>query len=210
MRVGGEVGQTTVDADDIFTALTLKPFADVDQVVAILGAAPGDVEAALARCVESDQVADLDGKYGLTGASNELVGAIYASRYGGWRDQPDRVAALDAFEQVNGRLLGVMTDWQTVDVAGSRVPNGHDDADYDERILTRLDKVHAGMERALAPLAAADQLISRFIARLADALQRAEVGRTEYVCDVEVESFHNIWFQLHEHLLRTFGRERSQ
>ena len=45
--------------------------------------------------------------------------------------------------------------------------------------------------------------------RLAEALARASAGETDYVSGVRVASYHTVWFELHEDLLRLLGRTRE-
>ncbi len=196
--------------DDLLAALTLRPFASRAQVADILGVGEDELDEPLAAATAEGAVADLGGTYGVTRDAGEAVTALYATRYAEARAGESAAAALDDFERVNTALLSVLTDWQTIEVAGERVPNDHSDPAYDEEILTRLDQILTRVGRALAPIAAEDALVERFLARLADALELAEAGERRFVSDVEVESFHNIWFQLHEHLLRMLGRERSE
>ncbi|NQV20995.1 MAG: hypothetical protein HQ511_06225, partial [Rhodospirillales bacterium] len=42
------------------------------------------------------------------------------------------------------------------------------------------------------------------------ALEKAEDGETEFVSGAKVDSYHTVWFELHEDLLRILGREREE
>ncbi len=42
------------------------------------------------------------------------------------------------------------------------------------------------------------------------ALERAEGGAIEWVSDARILSYHTVWFELHEDLLRILGRQRSE
>jgi hypothetical protein len=42
------------------------------------------------------------------------------------------------------------------------------------------------------------------------ALEKAEDGATEWVSDAKIESYHTLWFELHEDLLRLMRREREE
>ncbi|MFP4406785.1 hypothetical protein, partial [Rhodosalinus sp.] len=45
---------------------------------------------------------------------------------------------------------------------------------------------------------------------LLQALERAEDGAVEWVSDARIMSYHTVWFELHEDLLRILGRERVE
>jgi len=111
---------------------------------------------------------------------------------------------------VNKQVLALTTDWQTVEVDGTRVSNDHADADYDAKIIEKLGRVHEKTQKVLRPLADAAPLVDRFLDRIGAALIRAEGGETDYVSGVRVDSAHTVWFQMHEHILRLTGRERPE
>ena len=46
--------------------------------------------------------------------------------------------------------------------------------------------------------------------KLLAALEKAEDGAIEWVSDAKIESYHTLWFELHEDLLRLMGREREE
>ena len=45
---------------------------------------------------------------------------------------------------------------------------------------------------------------------LLEALEKAEDGDIAWVSDAKIESYHTLWFELHEDLLRIVGRIRSE
>ena len=46
--------------------------------------------------------------------------------------------------------------------------------------------------------------------KLAAALEKAEKGAVAWVSDAKIESYHTVWFELHEDLLRLMRRERTE
>ena len=46
--------------------------------------------------------------------------------------------------------------------------------------------------------------------RLGRALERALAGDQRYVASPRVDSYHGIWFELHEDLIRLAGRSRAE
>jgi hypothetical protein len=68
-------------------------------------------------------------------------------------------------------------------------------------------------ERALTVLgrfAAALPRMAVYRDKLETALEKAEDGAVEWVSDAKLDSYHTVWFELHEDLLRMLGRERVE
>lgn len=192
--------------------LTLRQRASAEQLAEITGQPVDEVGANLEKAVADGAVlVTRSGDHVVTPAGRTLLDEAYPTAFADLRGDAAVVEAMDAFESgVNPQMLALTTDWQTKEVGGERVPNDHADAEYDARIVDRLGRVHERTEKVLRPLAVADPLVDRFLDRVGAALTRAEGGATEYVSGMRVDSVHTVWFQMHEHLLRLTGRERSE
>ena len=119
-------------------------------------------------------------------------------------------AAYERFERINRELLRLFTDWQMMPAGGERVPNDHSDPDYDRDIVDRLGALH---ERALKPLErfqALDPRLGEYIRRLESAYDKVLAGDHDWVSGARIDSYHTVWFELHEDLLRMLGREREE
>jgi cytochrome oxidase assembly protein ShyY1 len=115
------------------------------------------------------------------------------------------------FLRLNPELLQVVTDWQVrPDDSGRPAVNDHTDAAYDAAVVARLADLD---ERAAPVLDDLAELLDRFGAyrrRLSGARQRVESGDRTWLAGVGFDSYHSVWFELHEHLLATLGRQRGQ
>ncbi|MEA5054795.1 MAG: transcriptional regulator [Propionicimonas sp.] len=120
--------------------------------------------------------------------SRELVGRSY-----------------DAFLVLNPELLEVCTAWQLRPVDG--LPNDHADHRYDARVLQRLSSLHRRGQAICTDLAGVLERFSPYGSRLSRALERSTGGELGYVTD-NTDSYHTVWFQLHEDLLVTLGTPR--
>lgn len=115
-------------------------------------------------------------------------------------------AAYERFLPRNAEMLTVCTDWQ---VRGE-VPNDHGDAAYDRSVLDRLRAIDEGIRPVLGDLAAALDRYGCYGPRFANALAQLDAGALEYFTKPIIDSYHTIWFELHEDLLSSLGIERSQ
>ena len=86
-------------------------------------------------------------------------------------------------------LKQLITEWQTISVNGERVPNSHDDKEYDARMLDRLGDLHERAEVVLDQLASALARIRIYREKLSLALTRAEDGQIAWVSDAKTESY---------------------
>ena len=120
------------------------------------------------------------------------------------------LAAYERFEKVNGDLLTLMTDWQTMPAGDSRVSNDHSDADYDAKIVDRLGALHERAERVIGRTAAVVPRLQIHVDRLDVAYDHVLAGETDYVSSVRIDSYHTVWFELHEDLLRILGKTRQE
>ena len=120
------------------------------------------------------------------------------------------VAAYERFEVINRELKALITAWQTLEVGGKRVPNDHSDSAYDERILDRLATLHERAESVIDGLAKRLPRLARYATRLGVAQERAENGEVEWVSGIRCDSYHTVWFEMHEDLLRLLGRQREE
>lgn len=192
-------------------SLTLKQLADVEGLVAILDQDPDDVKSALEQAVSDGNAMAARGKYMITPAGRTALEDAYPQWFARERSDAEITSAMDSFESgVNKQVLALTTAWQTVEVAGERQPNDHSDTSYDAKIIDKLGAVLDRTTTVLAPLTTAQPSVDRFLSRIADALTRAEDGELDYVSSVRIDSFHTVWFQMHEHILRITGRERDE
>lgn len=119
------------------------------------------------------------------------------------------VAVYVSFQVVNADLLSICTAWQVRSGVEPLELNDHTDPAYDAAVLERLARFHA---RACEMLAELEELLPRFAAyrpRLDIALDRAARGGVAWVTKPMIDSYHTVWFELHEDILATLGRRRG-
>ena len=56
----------------------------------------------------------------------------------------------------------------------------------------------------------AEERMAAYENKLESALEKAEDGDVEWVSAADIESYHTVWFEMHEDLLRLLGRTRDE
>ncbi|WP_375484820.1 MarR family transcriptional regulator [uncultured Mycobacterium sp.] len=115
------------------------------------------------------------------------------------------VAAYNTFRAVNADFKAAVTDWQLKDGE----PNTHQDAGYDAAVLARIDDAH---QRVLPIIAAAASQLPRlkaYSAKLEKALDKVKAGDTTWLTRPLIDSYHTVWFELHEELMGAAGLTRE-
>ena len=115
----------------------------------------------------------------------------------------------ESFLGLNAALLQTCGDWQMRKLGDIHAVNDHTDSDYDAKVLSRLVRIDTSAQRICSDLASRLMRFGVYGDRLATALERALGGNTAYVTD-SLDSYHTVWFQLHEDLLVTLGISREE
>lgn len=194
----------------VLHGLVVKKAGTAEQIAAVLGLDEQEVRAALDEALASGDVAGARGTYMPTPAGRARLDAAYPQAYAQVRQDTAFTSAADRFEVVNRKLLALLTRWQAVPQAGSTVPNDHSDPAYDNAILDELGDLHERAEPILAAFAGAVPRLKVYAERLAAAYDRALAGEHDHVSGVRVDSYHTVWHELHEDLLRILGRTRQE
>jgi hypothetical protein len=198
---------------DLLVLHTLRciGFAGLARVAAATGLPEPDAESELIDLAVAGLVTRVAGDFGgwgLTEAGRAADAERIADELETAGTRTIVTEAYDAFLVLNPELLDLCTAWQTRSVDGKITPNDHTDDAYDARVLDRFTAFDQRVDPVCADLSAAMLRFQRYRVRLTDALVRARSGALDYVSD-NVESYHTVWFQLHEDLLATLGIPRQ-
>ena len=198
------------DLHRVMHGVAIRKHGDAKAVAALAGVPVARVETVLAGAVAGGRVAEVDGKYMLTPCGQMMLAGEYSRFNDALRGNADFVAAYQRFEVINKDLKQLITDWQTMEVGGKRVANDHSNKDYDERVIGRLGDLHERFEPILKKLCAGEPRLKVYSDKLGVALEKAEDGDAAWVSDAKLDSYHTVWFELHEDLLRILGHVREE
>ena len=114
-------------------------------------------------------------------------------------------AVYDDFRSLNAEFKALVTDWQVKDGQ----PNTHEDRAYDAAILARLDRVHQRVMPIIAAAAAQLPRLDRYSVKLESAFGKVKAGDLVWLSRPIIDSYHTVWFELHEELILAAGLTRE-
>lgn len=134
---------------------------------------------------------------------------------------PEGIAALEAWyardraDLSEGERDRLIDAFRPLDLEVKRLASAWQDAEardnWDARLSTieALSALHDGALDYLRRNAAAFKRFAEYEARLTHAHDRVIDGETDHIASIRLDSYHTIWFILHEDLLRLLERERD-
>ena len=200
----------------IIHSLRVRGLADTPLVAAAAGMPEVEVKGRLSDLQTAGDVRYRDGRMSgwmLTPGGRRRGEELLAAELdaGGVRDGID--ASYRAFLAVNQRFLELCTDWQmripADDPGGEPVLNDHTDADHDAAVINRLAAIDEVVQEISAGLAALLDRFDGYGRRFGEALARVRAGDHKWFTRPMIESYHTVWFELHEDLLATLGIQRA-
>lgn len=119
-----------------------------------------------------------------------------------------RLAGLyDEFDTVNTELKSIVTAWQMRD---EKTPNDHTDADYDKAVVDRLAALNHAFAELLARIIEVAPRLAHYPARFDTAIANVRAGDQKFVASPIADSYHQVWFELHEELIGLLGKTRAE
>lgn len=194
----------------ILHGLAIKKYAQPEAIASLLSLPVEKVRKVLEDGVTKGSVTEVGGKFTVTPTARVSLQSNNSRFFAAVRSNAAFQAAYSDFERINVDLKALITDWQTVKIGGKLIPNDHSNEAHDEQIMKRLGKLHGQAEKVLSALARELPRLAVYGRKLEEALDKAESGRIEWVSDAKIESYHTVWFELHEDLLCMMGEQRKE
>ena len=166
-------------------------------------------QAAAIELLEADGLIEITrAGYKVAETGRSRVDELYA------RERREAAAVVEgvyeAFLPINDDLKQIVTDWQCRIVDGELILNDHQDREHDDAVIARLRATDAEVTDALAPLSAVLPRFDSYTRRLRRALAGIDAGDHSMVAAPIKDSYHTVWFELHEELLVLTGRPRTE
>jgi pyruvate, orthophosphate dikinase len=205
----GSGAATDVSEDDVLGWLSIKAIAAVDALAAALLTSEEVLRPVVDRLAEQELVSPIAGALQLTDAGVKRAEELQRAAVEQWGADA-AVAALDGFLPLDQRMKTTVTAWQMREGGdGAQVINDHTDEEYDATVITQLAALHEDTAGWLTSLGAVVSRFPVYLARFDRAMAAVTGGDGRFVASPRVDSYHSVWFKLHEDLIRLAGRTRE-
>jgi hypothetical protein len=208
------MGMARVSDPDLLVllALRLRTLADLDTIAASTGSPAATTDEILHALAAAGLVRQRDGRIAgwmLTPQGRGLGDSRLSAELDASGGRDEVAAAYGRFLTVNQRLLDLCTRWQLRDVDGTEMVNDHTDTDHDAAVLADLVEVDVVGQATCTALAGVLERFDKYGPRLTAARRKVVDGEPDWLTRPTIDSYHTVWFELHENLLATLGLERG-
>ncbi len=177
----------------VLHALAMAGIASTETVAATVEDSADSVAATLEALAREGVVEGVDDRWYVTDAGDDWLTELCRERF----DADDRAtlaARHEDFEALDRRVKALASEWQET---------------RDPDLVADLRTVHAELETLLDGLPeAVTAVYDPYRRDLAAALDALEEGQEAYFTGTDVDSYHEVWFRLHDDILRTLGAGR--
>ncbi|MCZ4653903.1 MarR family transcriptional regulator [Gordonia amicalis] len=189
---------------DVLQAVRLKGRATAEQLSATTGLDAAHLQQTLDQLVAAEHVIAKGPLVRVSDSGRARLAELLAAERADI-DADAFAAAYSSFRDVNGDFKALITDWQLRDGQ----PNPHDDADYDAGVLARLPEIHDRVSVVVDEAGRHLPRLSRYGTKLDEALAKLTAGDTSWLARPIADSYHTVWFELHEELILAAGLTRD-
>ncbi|GAC1377197.1 MAG: hypothetical protein NVS2B12_30570 [Ktedonobacteraceae bacterium] len=198
-----------MESHALLVSLKIKGYAKPDALSSALCLSKQDIELLLVRLTDERLIEQAKPGFKLTAEGQKAVQGIMT-------DERNRIKAsvvqrlYERFDDINKRFKVLVVAWQMRSSDGRSVLNDHSDAAYDQALLTELDSINAEIALLVNELIPGIPRFVCYIARFQEALRRLHNGELRYMAAPLIDSYHTVWFELHEDLIFLANTTRAQ
>jgi pyruvate,orthophosphate dikinase len=181
--------------DQMLRLLLVKGYVTVEAAAEILATNAEDAGASFDELIAKGDAEPSAGAYRLTAAGKDRARAELEAERDAW-GHDNAETALDEFVGFDVRVKELVTAWQLR-------------SDGDTMPLDQLAALHAEVGTWLDEHSRDFDRFSHYAERLDRAVASFRDGDHRFVASPRVDSYHSIWFELHEELILLSGRNRA-
>lgn len=197
------------DQNRLMISLRIKGFGKPEALAEALGAKEEICAALMAELKAAGLLEDTRAGARLTAAGRLRADEILSQERAA-ADTSSIAELSERFTPVNSDFKHLMTRWQMREIDGKQARNDHADAAYDAAVLEGFDVVHRDVAEIIDGLAGAVARFAEYRTRLQSALEKIRAGDLRYVAAPDRESYHSVWFELHQDLIGLSGTTRAK
>ena len=177
-------------------------------IVEATGASTEEVTSVLEGMVAADHASETPRGHRLTPEGKSWLDGLLDEERAGI-DQTAMNAVYERFCDHNADFKQLVTDWQIKMVDGEQQMNDHTDAAYDQAIIDRLVTLDGAVQPVFADAADLAPRLARYLDRFREALTALQGGDQSMLAAPLKDSYHTVWFEMHEELILLSGRNRA-
>jgi pyruvate, orthophosphate dikinase len=204
---GQEVDVHCPDAFAVMRALSLLGFARHDRIAASLTTSVETVRGVL------DKLPAQYVRHGPGGIGVAPQGRIWLqAKLNAERDCIDQAGAdlvYQEFMRLDAGFKRLVTDWQMRVADGRTVANDHADTAYDDAVRFRLRVFHQETMELMPKVCTIAPRLEPFKMRFTRTAAAVSAGDGSMIASPLKDSYHTVWFELHEELIHLSGRNRA-
>jgi hypothetical protein len=198
-----------MDELPILMALRVQGLSTPHRAAIAAGCPDEAATSALAALTERELCAERGARgFALTPKGVEQLSKLLASE--GLHGNETLTECYERFLGLNKRVLRISSDWQLRRDGGVEAPNDHSDPHYDSNVIDRLADLHDSARKCLDGVAVCAPRYAPYVQRLDSCVVRLRAGDHAAFTAPLAESYHTVWFELHQDLLLTLGLEREE
>jgi hypothetical protein len=200
----------------VLQTLRVKGFVDTEAVSETVGLSQEDALNVLNQFAEEGIVSYREGRmvgWMITSDGRSYGEQLLANEVDNLGIRLEIETSYKEFSQLNDDFKELCTDWQlksSLDGSeGEQVLNDHSDPDYDKGVIDRLVELDKHVQPVCVSLTEQLERFSSYGSRFTYALEMVLKGETDWIAKPMMESYHTVWFELHENFFSTLGIDRA-
>ena len=200
---------TRPGVEQVLMCLRIKGFGKLEAMAEALATSVGEAQGLLADLVAQQWAEETKVGYRLSPAGRAEADKAFERERAGL-DQRVFARLYEEFSPINDAFKQLVTRWQMRDVGDRQVRNDHTDEAYDRSVLEGFDPIHRDISDLIATIATSAPRIGSYKLRLDPALGKIRSGDLRYIAAPDRDSYHTVWFELHQDLIGLAGTTRQK
>jgi hypothetical protein len=201
---------TKPSVENVLVCLRIKGFGKPEAIAEALGVAADDAQGLLDELVAQQLAEPTKVGHRLSPSGRAEADRAFELERANV-DQTHFAQLYEEFSPINDAFKQLVTRWQVRTVGDKQIRNDHSDEAYDKSVLEGLDlRIHHEISDLIDTIAMSVSRVGGYKERLDRALSKIRSGNTRYLTAPDRDSYHTVWFELHQDLIGLAGTTRQK